>query len=393
MHTFQVVETFTAAPLNLVSGINDLRLVIQGGQTVLYAATRAGGGVLALDADGPLSVIDQEQLAPGATLPAPASLDLLMINGSQHLVVGGANRSGVEVRALQFDGSFSGPVTLVGSLAGAIAAQAVVTIGTATYFYAARMGESTIHAYSVAPNGTMTLVGSRVLDGTLSGIDISELRTIAVGGHTFLIGLSLEADVLRAFPIGPGGEIGPPQMLGAPQGLGLSEPGAIQAVSLGGVTYLLVAGTGSSSLSVVEIGATGAMRVTDHVVDTLDTRFQGASALATAMIGDRVFVIVGGSDSGVTLMTLLPDGRLLATGQQLQLPGLALDNITAMTARVTGGMIDLFVASEGAGITRLTINPGPVSQTLTGSTAGGTIVGSSAGDMILAGDGDTRFQE
>lgn len=132
MHTFQVVETFTAAPLNLVSGINDLRLVVQGGQSVLYAATRAGGGVLALDADGPLSVIDQEQLAPGATLPAPASLDLLMINGSQHLVVGGANRSGVEVRALQLDGSISGPVTLVGSLAGAIAAQAVVTIGSAT---------------------------------------------------------------------------------------------------------------------------------------------------------------------------------------------------------------------------------------------------------------------
>lgn len=255
------------------------------------------------------------------------------------------------------------------------------------------MGESTIHAYAVAPNGTMTLTGSQVIDSTTSGIDISELQVVMSGGRTFLISLSLEADVLRAFPIGPGGVLGPPQMLGAPQGLGLSEPGAIQAVSLGGLTYLLVAGTVSSSLSVVAIGPTGAMRVTDHVVDMLDTRFHGASALATATIGDRVFVIVGGSDGGVTLMTLLPGGRLLATGQQLQLPGLALDNITAMTARVSGGMIDLFVASEGAGITRLTIDPGPLSQTLTGGTAGGTIVGSAAGDMIMAGDGDNRFQE
>lgn len=388
VHTFQVVGTFTAAPLNLVSGINDLELVVHGGQTLLYAATRAGGGILALDVDGAMTLVDQEQVAPGLSLPAPASLDLLSFGGGQHLVVGGANLGGVQLRALQPDGSLAPAVQLPGSLAGVIGAQAVVSLGGTSYFYAARMGESTIHAYSVALNGTMSLVGSRVIDGPHGGIDISALVPVTVGGQQFLASLSLEADVIRAFPIGPGGVIGVPQMIGAPQGLGIAEPAAIRTVEVGGLTYLLVAASGSSSLSVIEIGSSGAMRVADHVVDTLDTRFQGAQALATATIGDRVFVIVGGSDGGVTLMTLLPDGRLLATGQQLQLPGLALHNITAMTARLTDGMIDLFVAGEGTGITRLTIDIGPLAPTVTGGFDAATLTGGNAGDLILGGDGD-----
>ena len=44
---FLVLETFTAAPLNLVSGITDLELVARDGEVMLYSATRAGGGVLA----------------------------------------------------------------------------------------------------------------------------------------------------------------------------------------------------------------------------------------------------------------------------------------------------------------------------------------------------------
>ncbi|MBA3909840.1 MAG: hypothetical protein C0524_08095, partial [Rhodobacter sp.] len=392
MYTFQVMETFTAAPLNLVSGISDMELVVQGGNVLLYTATRAGGGVLALDVDAAMTMVDQELIAPGTTLPAEAMIEVLTVGGTPHLVITGASQGGVQAYALQANGALAAPLQLPGSLGGTLGAQAVVQVDGATYFYAARMGESTIHAYTVAADGSMTLAGSRVIDTGKLGIDLSALTPVTVGGESYLVSLSLLGDVVRAFPIGAGGVLGPPQMLGAPQGLGISDPSAVKVVETGGLTYLLVASPGSSSLSVIEIAPGGAMRVADHVVDTLDTRFQGVQAVATAVVGDRVFVMAGGGDGGVTLMTLMPDGRLVLVGQQLQTSGLALDNITAMTARVVDGRIELFVAGEGTGITRLQIDPGPLAPVRSGGSEAATLVGGAAGDMILGGDGNERIE-
>jgi len=388
--TFQVMETFTAAPLNMVSGINDMELVVQGGNVVLYTATRAGGGVLALDVDAAMTLVGQVQTAPGITLPAEATIEVLQIGGAQHLVVTGANQGGVQAHGLQASGALTAPLQLSGSLAGTLSAQSVVQVSGATYFYAARVGESAIHAYAVAANGSMTLIGTRQIDSPTPGVDLAALTPVTVGGQSFLVSLSLVADAVRAFPIGPGGALGNPQMMGVPQGLGIADPSAVKVVEIGGRAYLLVASPGSSSLSVIEISSDGALRVADHVIDTLDTRFQGVQAVATASVGDRVFVMIGGGDGGVTLMTLMPDGRLVMVGQQLQTPGLALDNITAMTARVVDGRIDLFVAGEGAGITRLQIDPGPLAPIRTGGS--GTITGTASGDMIIGGAGDERIE-
>ena len=145
MISFQVVETFTAAPLNMVSGISDLELVVRDGRVLLYTATRAGGGVLALGIDGAMALVDQKQIAPGLALPAEADIERVTINGTPHLIVSGANQAGVLAYAIAGDGSLAASVQLPGSLSGALAAQSVVEIGGTTYFHAARMGESTIH--------------------------------------------------------------------------------------------------------------------------------------------------------------------------------------------------------------------------------------------------------
>ncbi len=388
VYSFQVVETFTAAPLNKVSGINDMELVERGGTLTLYTATRAGGGILALDVDGAMTLVDQETVAPGIVLPAQAQLELLSVGGAPRLVVTGANAAGLQTYGLEATGALAAPVQLAGGLAGTISAQTAVQIGTTTYLYVAKAGESTIHGFAVGATGGLTSVGSRVLDGALPGVDVSRLVPVTVGGETFLVSLSLEADVVRTFPLGPGGAIGAPQMLGTPQGLGIADPSAVQAVDLAGVTYLVVASVVSSSLTVIEVGPGGLMRVADHVVDTLDTRFAGAQALATVSAGDRVFVIAGGSDGGIQVLTLLPEGRLLLVGGQLDLPGLALDNISAIAARLVDGRIDVFVAGEGTGITRLSLDPGPLAPIQTAGPEDTTLTGTDAGDMLLGQDGN-----
>ncbi|WP_103258867.1 calcium-binding protein [Tabrizicola aquatica] len=392
MFNVHVVETFTAAPLNMVSGISDMELVVRGGNLVLYTATRAGGGVLALDVDGAMTLVDQENMAAGTTLPAPAGLDLLTVNGAQHLVVSGAHQSGVRTFSLQADGALVTGLQLPGSLTGTICAQTVVQVGGATFFYAARPGEATVHAYAVSASGAMTQLAPRVMAGPQPGIDISAMTSVRVGADTFLVSLSLGADVVRAFRIQPDGTLATPTVLGAPQGLGMANPSDVEVVEVGGRSYLLVAASGSSSVSVIEIAAGGVMRAADHVIDTLDTRFQGVQAIETVTIGDRVLVIAGGADGGITVMLLTPEGLLLPVGQQLHLPGLALDNITAMTARVVDGKVDLFVASEGAGITRLQIDPGPLAPMIQGGAEAASLTGSAAGDLILGGEGDETIR-
>ncbi|MFN4203915.1 MAG: calcium-binding protein [Tabrizicola sp.] len=387
MINFLVVETFTAAPLNVISGICDLELVVQGGKTLLYTATRAGGGVLALEVGASMTLLDQENIAPGTALPAPATIETVVINGTTHLIVTGANQAGVNAFGIAGTGALNSPIQLPGSLSGAISAQCVVQVGGTTWFYAARMGDSTIHTYSVAANGTMTLVGSKVLDGPHTGIDISEMIPVTVAGQRFLVSLSLEADVVRAFPIAANGTLGNPTVIGAPQGLGIADPSAVRVVEMAGTTYLLVASPNSSSISVIALTADGTMTVTDHVIDTLDTRFQSVLTLATAQVGDRVFVIAGGGDDGLTVMTLMPDGRLVNCGQLLSGQGLPFENITAMTARVVNGVIEIFIATEGAGITRLQIDPGTLAPIRSGASSDDTLTGSVASDMIVGGDG------
>ena len=392
VYTFQVVETFAAAPLNVVSGICDMEIVVQGGNTLLYTATRAGGGVLALDIDAGMVLVDQETTSAGSTLPAPATIEALTINGVRQLVVTGGNQAALQVMELQSNGALAAPVQLIGGPSGTLSAEAVVQVGGATFFYAAKAGESAIQAYSVAANGAMSLVGTKVVGSALQGIDLTELTPVTVGGQSFLVSLSLVSDSLRLFPINTNGSLGTPTVCGMAQGLGVADPSAVKVVETGGLTYLLVASVGSSSISAIELAPGGAMRVADHAVDTLDTRFQGVQALATAVIDDRVFVMAGGNDGGVTLMELLTDGRLVMVGHILCEQGQALDNITAMTAQVVDGKIELFVAGEGAGITRLVVDPGPLASMIMGGGEDATLTGGALGDMILGGDGSERIE-
>ncbi|MDX5351162.1 MAG: hypothetical protein LPJ95_10745, partial [Paracoccaceae bacterium] len=369
-----------------------MELVVRGGNLVLYTATRAGGGVLALEVDGAMTLLDLESLAHGTTLPAPAGLDLLAIGGTPHLVVSGANQAGVRTLDLQADGALGAGLQLPGSLAGTISAQTVVQVGGATYYYAARAGEATIHAYSVSASGAMTRLSPQVLAGAQPGIDISAMSSVRVGAETYLLSLSLGADVVRVSRLLPDGNLASPAMFGVPQGLGIANPSAIEVVEVAGRSFLLVASSGSSSVSVIEIAAGGLMRAADHVIDTLDTRFQGVQAIETVTVGDRVLVIAGGADGGITVMLLTPEGQLLPVGQHLQLPGLALDNITAMTARVVDGKVDLFVAGEGTGITRLQIDPGPLAATIHGGGDAVSLLGGALGDMVIGGDGDETIR-
>ena len=387
MYTFDVVETFLGGPVNLLSGITDLEIVQSGGVTRLYSATRAGGGVSALDVGAQMTLLDQEPTATNTMLPAPARLEMAVLNGVASVLVMGASMPRMGGWRLVADGSFGTAVTINASPPGVVSAQTMAVVGGNTLEYISTYGQSSIQCLRLVPNGEMVAIGTLTLGPNQQGIDITSMTTVQSGGQTFLAATSRVRDAIMLFRVGPTGLLQQTSTIGATGGLGINDPNDVRSVVMGGITYLLVSAGATSSISVLAVQPDGSLKVTDHVADTLDTRFQGVQTSAVVQVGDRVFVVAGGGDDGLNLFTLLPGGKLLLVASQLQAPGMGLHNITAIEAIEVGGKIEVFVAGEGLGITRLRLDPGELPPMQTGSAVDDTLTGGIGGDILSGGGG------
>ena len=387
MYTFEVVETFLGGPVNLLAGITDLEIVQSGGVTRLYSATRAGGGITALNVGAQITLIDQEPTASTSVLPAPARLEMAVLNGVASVMVMGGSMARMGGWRFGADGGFTTAVSINASPGGVVAAQTMAMVGGTPLHYVSMYGQSSIQCLRLAANGEMVAVATLTLGPNQQGIDITAMTTLQSGGVTYLCATSRVKDAITLFRVGPTGLLQQTGTIGASGGLGINDPSDVRSVVMGGVTYLVVAAGATSSISVVAVQGDGSLRVTDHVADTLDTRFSGVQTLATVAVGDRIFVIAGGGDDGLNLFTLLPDGKLLMLASQLQAPGMGLHNITAIKAIEMAGVIEVFVAGEGVGITRLRLDPGLLSPMQIGDAFNDTLTGGAGGDMLSGGAG------
>ncbi|EEW24415.1 calcium-binding protein [Rhodobacter ferrooxidans] len=392
MAAFQVVETFLDGPTHMLSGITDMELVQTESGLRLYSATRAGGGVLAVSIGADMALLDQAGTVWGSSLPAPARLEVVSLNGQSTLIVTGSNGARMGGYGLGADGSLGLSAQVIGSPSGTLAAQIMVEVGADTFCFVNRMGDAGLLGYRLLANGQMQQVSNVSVIGDFQGVDVTAMASFAVGAQSYLLVASTAQDALRSYAIGDDGRLTFQQSLGATQGLGLNSPSALEVVQVGGVTTVLLAAAGTSSISVVQIAADGGMNLTDHVIDTLDSRFQGVQALTSVVVEGRAFVFAGGGDDGLNMFTLLPDGRLQLMATQLQVPGMALHNISALSATVVGGVIELFVAGEGTGITRLRLDPGEVAATIGGTDGADLLLGSAANDMITGGTGNDSLK-
>lgn len=387
-----VVGTFLDAPAEYLSGISDMELVRVASGWRLYTAGPPGGGLLAFDTGGEgaagLTLLDRLPLAEGAGLHAPVRLERAAVDGGDGLLVSGAHAGQLTGIDLTAGGRLDAPLRLSGGAGGVITAQAVVRLGGDSFVFSVAMFRAEITGWRLDGDGGAQRVGTTPLPRELQGIDVAAMQAVTIGAQTFLLVLSNGIDALRSYRVTAAGGLVEVSTLGAAAGLGIAAPSALAVVESGGRDYALVAGAGTSSISVVRLEPGGRMTLVDHVADTRDTRFQGVGALATATVDGRVYVIAGGGDDGISLMTLLPGGRLLLLGSQTREAGLPLDNVTALAARVEGGVIDLFAAGEGTGLMRLRIDPGPAGVEAQGGPEADALTGGAAGDRLSGEAGD-----
>ncbi|AKS46651.1 Ca2+-binding protein, RTX toxin-related [Octadecabacter temperatus] len=174
-------------------------------------------------------------------------------------------------------------------------------------------------------------------------------------------------------------------------GLWVNDPGAITfANGIDGGLYAILASSGSSTLSVLEIANNGEeMRVVDHLFDTLDTRFESASHVTTVTMNGVDYVLAAGADDGISLFALLSEGRLQHVETIAGSVGSPLQGITGITATQTVNGARVFATTQGAPyLVEYDITFDDIGKVKLGTGGDDTINGQANDDIIIGGDGN-----
>ena len=386
---FQTQHVMGNLPAGHVSGVSALALLedANGGQWLV--AQSAGSGAFSTWRLSETGTAPQlvAQVSTG-TADGPTGLAGLatgQIDGQPVLWSHGLAGQGVTGHMLAPNGALGAGFALGG---GAAAISALADLGSHVALAASDGSGLAIWGRSAA--GSWQETGQIAAGSGLSGPDILALTGVQVGGQSYLVAASAHDNAISAYQVSAAGVPQHVSTIGAATGLALNGPAELRSVTMGDAVYVLAAAPGNSTLTVLRLDSSGELRFADQVGDTLDTRFAGISVLEVVQTGDHVLVVAGGSDDGLSLMTLLPGGRLLHLDTIADSTALGLENPAALSARITaGGDLELHVAGGGndSGILSvLSVDLGGLGEVLEAAPGGGILTGGTEDD-ILAGQG------
>lgn len=381
--------------------LRDLQILSLGTGLYLYTTTGAEGGLSGYSlAEGALADWEDSLyysgISPGLI---SGSLATLSLGGEDLLVFGGAGS--LQAVRLSDTGQITTRVQTGSMVTGteSISAMASLDLGWGLAVYVADAGTGTLTTY--AGSGDDLQRQSGTVSPALSGA--VALASVTVSGNTFLLAADRGTNGVSSYHINTQtGALSASDRMGADQGVGISVPTAMEIIQAHGATWVILAGAESNSLSVMQLSSTGELVATDHVLDTLHTRFGGVQSLAVIEAEGQVFVIAGGADDGLSLLTLLPDGRLVHLQTIVHSGDLGLMDVGQIAAHRVGDEIQIFVSSDdAAGLSQFTLSLADLGQVLSGGAAGTggddlllasggeTLRGRDGDDILVAGHGDT----
>jgi hypothetical protein len=334
MSVLQFGDVFGSDDDPLLSGLTAFQRIDLGDDTYVATAGRNGLSVFRIGADRSFTLVDQMPFTTAFLPGRPPTLAAATFDGVPHLAVAGQMPGGTMLLAIAEDGMVSAADTPAGWPAS-IALVATSDTGPSVLTYDAFSGLLRLHGPDGAP--LATTAGGQI--GTLRA-----LSTVPVDGTNFAVGIEggTTIVVLRLSPDTP------PVVtarLGADDGIGLAAGAHIATTVVAGETFVVAGGSGSSSLTILRLGADGGLIFADHVIDSLASRFQTLGALAVATAGGRTYVVAGGADDGVSIFVLLPGGRLFHLDAFADTLAATLRNVTALTAFPLDG--DLVILAAG----------------------------------------------
>jgi Ca2+-binding RTX toxin-like protein len=391
---FTFVTTLSVGAAEFYTGVVDLELAWLNGNAMLYSASGPDGGMRAysVSSGGSVSLSDEQIYGANSFSTAPVQMELLDLDGSSVLVPVGINPQGITGYGLASNGAISSGVNLSASGTGTDnypASVASIVIGGETYVFGSHAGSDLIRTYLLAPNGTLTDQTTAQSGTGYQGIAIPDMGSVVIAGTSYLLTISAVDNTITSYEVETNGGLSQRATLGATQGLGISAPTALVTAVVDGITYAVIAGAGSSSLSVAEITPSGGLIPVDHILDDLSSRFQACASLEVVEVGARVFILAGGADDGISMFELMPGGQLLGMDSFADTAQTSLANVTALAAETVGTTMQIFASSESeAGITQLSMNMSNMGTPIIGASSANNLSGTSAHDLIMGGDGN-----
>ena len=303
-----------------LSGVRDISILAGPSGPVIYTATGGGGAGMASFAlsDGLVQRLDFAVFPGGAQVGLSPSITPLDLDGALVIAATGINDAGLWAYNTTASGALSdtGAVPSATALPPDLSLIHTQDIAGASYVFGARSGAGTIDVWQVSGAGQIALQHSVAT----SAPDITGLAGLRYGGQDFLLSISGMSGTVTSYQLDSTGLPVRVDSTGAADGLGIGAASALQVARIGGQAYAIVAGRDSSSLSVIEIGPTGALRAADHLLDSPQTRFGGVDQLHVTNVDGFTYVLASGNEDGISLFQLLPGGRAAAasfnTGRQ-----------------------------------------------------------------------------
>ncbi|WP_347137509.1 M10 family metallopeptidase C-terminal domain-containing protein [Paracoccus sp. SSK6] len=397
MISYRHVVTYGATDSRWLSNVADLAMAQVGGNWLLFAVNATGGitNYRITDPDAPLARVQARAFPANLSYHARPSLTVLDMPAGNRLLVEGVSGAGVAGLSVGATGGLGGIAQLFPAerLGARLSASGEMVTDAGRFLFSARQDSLTLEINRINGDGSLIAVSSVTLPkpAGVAEASLDKIIAMTVDGQRLLVAISGLGNFVSTQAIGADGKLGKGMMHVAGEGTGYYVPSDIAGVQFGGHSFVVVAGATSSSLSVFRLDRSGTLTTTDHVVDELTTRFQSVTALAAAVVDGRGFVIAGGVDGGISIFTLLPDGRLLHLQNIVDTGAMTLARISAIEAQVIGGRIVLFVTSAGeAGVTQLVVDPGAVGTT--GMAGKGAVVGTARDDLLVATAATTALQ-
>ena len=365
-----------------------------------------GGTLLSITAAGEVTVQRADLgLVQRATLPAdaralPGEMGLQVVRmGGQDVLLAHGRADALHGWTLGADGRLSDARVWDLPGAGAVLDAQTVQVGGRTMVYTAGRGDGGVEAWVLGETRAqrvqdLGLSAAGGAPGSGSGGDVFALHRVMLDGRAHLLAASSGDGTLSTLRLEDDGRMTLVAQTGLRDGLPIATPTQVGTVTVDGVSYVVVGAAGSSSVSVLRLAADGTLVAVDQVGDDRDTRFQGVSVLETVTLDGRAYVIAGGADDGLTVMEVLPGGRLLHRATIADDMDMVLTGPGALSVAVRAGGIDITVTGSGTeGVTRLHFAPGgPAGEVLRAGDGGARLTGTAGDDTLIGGAGDDLIE-